>query len=209
MICSSWPVPSVATANGLGLAAGEQRRAVRARQDADLGRDRPHRRGVAAVDAAAAAQDRAAHDVLFELLEQLERQRALPRRRRRARRPAPWRRRAGCCAPACPARDRPHRSAARPSRAAGSRSRRARRRPPAGPTAPCAQVSASSMIAWITGWKLAMAEHHRAEHDVLGQLLAPPIRPSARPRRCRRRRGRAASAAARSGSGSARIAPSI
>ncbi len=39
----------------LRLAAGEQRRAMRARQDADLGRDRPHRAGVAAVDAAPTA----------------------------------------------------------------------------------------------------------------------------------------------------------
>ena len=50
---------------------------MRARQDADFGRDRPDRTGVAPVDAAAAAQDRAAHDVLFELLEDFERQRAL------------------------------------------------------------------------------------------------------------------------------------
>ena len=44
IICSSSPVPSVATHQRLGLAAGEQRRAVGARQDADLGDDRAHRR---------------------------------------------------------------------------------------------------------------------------------------------------------------------
>jgi hypothetical protein len=69
MICSSWPVPSVATHQRLRLAAGEQRRAVRARQHADLGDDRPHGLGVAAVDAQAGVQDGAAHDVGFQVLE--------------------------------------------------------------------------------------------------------------------------------------------
>ena len=63
MICSSWPVPSVATHQRLGLAAGEQRRAVGARQHADLGDDRPDRLGVAAVDALAGVEDGAAEDV--------------------------------------------------------------------------------------------------------------------------------------------------
>ncbi len=53
----------------LGFAAGEQRRAVSARQHADLGLDRPHRLGVAAVDAWLALDDRAAHDFLFDFLE--------------------------------------------------------------------------------------------------------------------------------------------
>ena len=59
---------------GLGLAAGKQRRTVGARQNADLARDRSHRSRVAAVDPPPAAQDRAADDFLFDLLEQLQRQ---------------------------------------------------------------------------------------------------------------------------------------
>ena len=55
----------------LGLAAGEQRRAVGARQDADLGDDRADGLQVAAVDADAAVEDVAADDVLLELLEHL------------------------------------------------------------------------------------------------------------------------------------------
>ena len=53
----------------LGLAAGEQRRAVGARQDADFGHDRAHRLDVAAVDARAGVEDVPAHDLGFELLE--------------------------------------------------------------------------------------------------------------------------------------------
>ncbi len=56
---------------GLGLPAGEQRRTVGARQHSDLGADRPHRLGVAAVDARIAPQDSAAHDLLLQLLEEL------------------------------------------------------------------------------------------------------------------------------------------
>ncbi len=55
----------------LGLAAGEQRRAVSARQDAYLGEDRTHRPHVAAVDADAAVEDVAADDRFFQLLEHL------------------------------------------------------------------------------------------------------------------------------------------
>ena len=61
----------------LRLAAGEQGRAMRPRQQADLAIDRPHRFGVAPVDALLAAQDRAAHDLLLEVLEQFQRQGAL------------------------------------------------------------------------------------------------------------------------------------
>ena len=53
----------------LRLAAGEQRRAVRARQDAGLGHDRAHGLQVAAVDALAGVEDVPAHDLGFELLE--------------------------------------------------------------------------------------------------------------------------------------------
>ncbi len=62
---------------GLGLAAGKQRRTVGARQNADLARDRPHRSRIAAVDPPPAAHDRAADDFLFDFLEQLQRQGAL------------------------------------------------------------------------------------------------------------------------------------
>ena len=54
---------------GLGLAAREQRRAVGARQDADLGHDRAHGLQVASVDAAAGIENVPAYDLGFELLE--------------------------------------------------------------------------------------------------------------------------------------------
>ena len=53
----------------LGLAAGEERRAVGARKDADLGHDRPHRLDVATIDALAGVEDVPAHDLGFKLLE--------------------------------------------------------------------------------------------------------------------------------------------
>ena len=53
----------------LGLATGEQRRAVGARQQADLGHDGTHRLQVAAVDARALVEDVVADDRLLELLE--------------------------------------------------------------------------------------------------------------------------------------------
>ena len=54
---------------GLRLAAGEQRRAVRARQHVHLGEDRAHGLEVATVDAPAGLDDVAAHDLAFERLE--------------------------------------------------------------------------------------------------------------------------------------------
>ena len=53
----------------LRLAAGEQRRAVGARQDAGLGDDRAHRLDVAAVDARAGVEDVPAHDLRLGVLE--------------------------------------------------------------------------------------------------------------------------------------------
>ena len=55
----------------LGLAAGEQGRAVGAGQHADLGHDRADGLGVAAVDAEAGVEDAVAHHVLLEMLEGL------------------------------------------------------------------------------------------------------------------------------------------
>ena len=82
----------------LGLAAGEQRRAVRARQHADFRDDRAHGLEVAAVDALAGIEDVPAHDLGFELLEHagdallvVGRARRLPGRS--APSPWPWRRR--------------------------------------------------------------------------------------------------------------------
>ena len=89
MICSSWPVPSVATHERLRLAAGEQRRAVGARQHADLADDRAHGLGVAAVDALLVVEDGAAHDVLLEVLEELADELGLGALGRQKRRP-PW-----------------------------------------------------------------------------------------------------------------------
>ena len=68
-------------ADRLGLAAGEQRRAVGARQEADDRLDRADRLGVAAVDALAVLEDRAADDVRLELLHQLQACRDIPRDR--------------------------------------------------------------------------------------------------------------------------------
>src|SRR5260221_4965528 len=67
----------------LRLAAGEEGRAVRARQQADLADDLPHRLGVTPVDALAGLQDGAADEVLLEVLEQLERERVVVRIRER------------------------------------------------------------------------------------------------------------------------------
>ncbi|CUT16300.1 hypothetical protein BF49_7380 [Bradyrhizobium sp.] len=53
----------------LGLAAGEQRRAVGARQHADFGDDVAHGLGIAAVDALAGVENVPANDLGFELLE--------------------------------------------------------------------------------------------------------------------------------------------
>ena len=60
----------------LCLAAREQHRAVRPWQDADLAVDRPHRSRVASVDPSPVAQNGAAHDLLLDILEQFQRQRA-------------------------------------------------------------------------------------------------------------------------------------
>ena len=53
----------------LRLAAGEQRRTVRARQEAGLDDDRPHGDEIAAVDALRRVENVPAHDLGFELLE--------------------------------------------------------------------------------------------------------------------------------------------
>ncbi len=53
----------------LGFAAGEQRAAMAARQGADLSHDGTHRFGIAPVDALAGLDDIAAHDILFDILE--------------------------------------------------------------------------------------------------------------------------------------------
>jgi len=57
--------------HGLGLATGEQGRAMRARQEADHRLDRADLVELAAVDAAAVLEDRAANDVGFDLLDHL------------------------------------------------------------------------------------------------------------------------------------------
>ena len=64
-------MPSVVVHDRLRLAAGEQRRTVSARKEADDGFDRAHGLGVAAVDAAAFLEDRAADDVGLEALDRL------------------------------------------------------------------------------------------------------------------------------------------
>src|ERR671933_300689 len=69
--CSGTPASISDDDERLRLAAREERRTVRPGQDADLGDDRAHRLGVAPVDAAAFLEDRAAHDLLLEVLEEL------------------------------------------------------------------------------------------------------------------------------------------
>ena len=54
----------------LRFAAGEQRRAMGARQDADFGHDRTHRGEVAAVDALLGVEHRVAHDIGFDVMDQ-------------------------------------------------------------------------------------------------------------------------------------------
>ena len=61
--------------DGLGLAAGEQRRAVRARQERRLDDDRAHGDEIAAVDALAGVENVPAYDLGFELLEDAAHQR--------------------------------------------------------------------------------------------------------------------------------------
>ena len=53
----------------LGLAAGEQRAAMRARQDSHLAHDRAHGLQVAAVDAVSGLEDGATHHIFFRVLE--------------------------------------------------------------------------------------------------------------------------------------------
>ena len=158
----------------LGLAAGEQRRAVRARQHADLARDRAHRLGVAAVDALAGRQDGAAHDVALEVLEHACRPgRSWPGRRRTIATLAFFFTASILSLRACLAllgigaaqlvaanacSVAPHRLLL-PGCSSGSGH------------GSLAQCSASSMIASMTGWNAWWPKLHGAEHDVLGQLL--------------------------------------
>ena len=153
----------------LGFAAGEQRRAMRARQHADFGRDRPHGLGVAAVDARLAVQHGAAHDLVLDLLEDLG-----PSRRcassANARQAFPWRRRAWLLARLLVAlRIGRRQIRGRP------RSRTALRRSASG--------GARQIPRFLGGTlrelddhvdhrlECAMAEHHGAQHHLLGQLL--------------------------------------
>ena len=69
MRCTSCAVPSVVDDQRLGLAAGEERRAVGAREQADLAADRADVVGLAAVDAHALVDDHVAHDLLVQVAE--------------------------------------------------------------------------------------------------------------------------------------------
>ncbi len=55
----------------LSFAASKQSRTVGARQNADLGTDRPHRLHIAPVDANAGIEDVPAHDLGLEIVEGL------------------------------------------------------------------------------------------------------------------------------------------
>ena len=141
----------------LGLAAGEQRRAVRARQDAGFRHDRAHGLEVAAVDALAGVEDVPADDLGLELLEHAGDAQLVVGRLLRAfgevvrRRPWPWRHRPPCGAPSC---RRPRRRRAGPARRGrASPSRAPRCRSSVSSRGSLAAFSASSMIALITGWK--------------------------------------------------------
>ena len=65
--CASRLVPSVDRDQRLGLAAGEERRAVGAGQDADLDRDRPDLVEAPAVEADALVEHHLAQDLLLEV----------------------------------------------------------------------------------------------------------------------------------------------
>ena len=69
MICSSCPVPSVATHSACVSPRVNRAEPWARRQDADLGDDRADRLGVAAVDAQPGVQDGVADDVGLKLLE--------------------------------------------------------------------------------------------------------------------------------------------
>ena len=187
MICSSCAGAERRDDERLRLAAGEQRRAVRARQHADLGDDRADRLGVAAVDAPAVARGwRRARRRFSRSLNIFARERARRSSSARARRsPSPWRVvELVACAPACRLgiggrRCRAPRSSRLAARAfdgvvVGRRLGRSH--------GSLAQASASSMIASITGWKLRWPNMTAPSIIVLGQLLAPRTRPSARRR---------------------------
>ncbi len=157
-------------AQRLGLAAGEQRRAVRARQDADLGHDRAHRLGVAAVDAHAGVQDGVADDVGLEVLEHalglvgvqaLSASSAIA-----AFLAAPtlsWR---ACLTPP----DTPRPSARGPARPAGCAARQLRRRLGQRPRL-LGRVLGQLDDRLDHRLELRVAELDRAEHDLLGQLV--------------------------------------
>ncbi len=159
-------------AERLRLAAGEQRRAMRARQDADLGDDRADGPGVAAVDAQPGVQDGVADDVGLQVLEQ---QPCLlgvqPLGRPAPRRRPSWRRRPCSWRAALRSRGRRRRARRGPAHRPGRAAPFASSDGSGSGQGSLAARSASSMIAWITGWKLCVAEADGAEHDVLGQLL--------------------------------------
>ena len=139
----------------LGLAAGEQRRAVGARQHAHFGHDRAHRLGVAAVDALAGVEDRRCA-------------RPRPRARRIARRQAARAaasssnsflasrldgRRRWSGAPASWSRRRPRRSLARVSALSLAATVLEASDGSVSGQRLLGACSASSMMASITGWK--------------------------------------------------------
>ena len=86
MICASRPVPKRGDHQRLRLAAGEQRRTMGAGQHAGANLDRPHRLGVAAVDARMSVEDALAHQPIFQI-EEL----AADLIRGELRAPRPWR----------------------------------------------------------------------------------------------------------------------
>ena len=77
MICSSWPVPSVATTSACVSPRVNSAEPCARGSTPTSHDDRPHGLGVAAVDARLAFDDGAAHDLLLELLEELAGERAL------------------------------------------------------------------------------------------------------------------------------------
>ncbi len=172
MICSSWPVPKRRDDERLGLAAGEQRRAVRARQQADLGSRSAAPSWCRGRRCAARLARMAPRTMSFSSsLKSLPASAARAARRRTGRRCSPWRRRAGCCGPACRARDR-RRRARRPMRLAqllldrglvGGRQGQGPRLLGAG----LGQLDDRL----DHRLEALVAEHDGAEHDLLGQLL--------------------------------------
>ena len=197
MICSSCVVPSVAVTSACVSPRVNSARAVGARQHAESDRDRAHGARVAAVDARLAVEDLAAHDLRFEIEQDVadfvRRPAGLTAGARvfaadASGRPRRSRRCASGCAPACCGSGT--RRAGRLRRSAIMRSISA-----SFFAAGCQSQSGLPRVAHEFvdrvdgGLHLLVAEAPRRRASLLRAAARLRIRPSAPHARCRRRRG--------------------